>query len=201
MLLPRKGYLAPPVVIILALIVLGVAATLIVNAKLFPKPKENPQPQISTQPSPIVSPSPTADASREPNGSAETANWETYTNTRYGYSIQYPQDMVIRVQKEDEVVFLYGKRFGLDINSTTEISRPLKNYAEIIDANPERTFEEVNIGGVLGYKLTWPSVYGALVLLPNSRSNTILKIGFQTLPTDQIAKKTFNQILSTVRFE
>lgn len=44
------------------------------------------QVQPTPQPSPIVSPSPTPDI---------TANWKTYTNTKYGYSIQYPDDWAI----------------------------------------------------------------------------------------------------------
>ncbi len=34
-------------------------------------------------------------ATRESTGSAETANWKTYTNSNYGYSIMYPADILI----------------------------------------------------------------------------------------------------------
>jgi len=80
----RKGYLAPPVVIVLAIIVLFVAATLIINAKLFPKSKPSPTP--TTQPSPLPSPSPLD----------ETANWKTYKNKLFGYQIKYPQEWFIQ---------------------------------------------------------------------------------------------------------
>ncbi len=33
-----------------------------------------------------------SDASPAPTGVDETANWKTYTNTKYGYSVKYPPD-------------------------------------------------------------------------------------------------------------
>ena len=92
MFLPKSGYLSPPVIIVLALIKLAVAATLALQAKFFSVGK-NPEPQSS--PSPIVSQSPSQspDASREPNGSMETANWKTYTNINLGFSLKYPPEV------------------------------------------------------------------------------------------------------------
>ena len=46
--------------------------------------KPHPQnPIITSTPQPLTSPSPSSD---------EAANWKTYTNKKYGFSIKYPQD-------------------------------------------------------------------------------------------------------------
>lgn len=44
----RRGYLTPPVIIVLALIVLFVAISLYLNAKIFSKPEPSPQPVVQT---------------------------------------------------------------------------------------------------------------------------------------------------------
>lgn len=73
----RRGYLTPPVIIILGLICFFVGAALFANTRLFPKPKT--QPVSSTSPSP------------KPNQD-EAANWETYTSPDKVYSFKYPSD-------------------------------------------------------------------------------------------------------------
>lgn len=83
----RRGYLAPPVVIILALITLAVAATLILQAKFFSAGK-NPSP---TPPPAAISPTPAPKTSPQPSPTPdETANWETYIYQRLNISIKYP---------------------------------------------------------------------------------------------------------------
>src|SRR3989344_4760645 len=89
----RRGYLTPPVMIILALITLGVALTLYFNTNLLKNIKNKSTP--SSEPSVQDQPSPISDAVREPNDSAETANWKTYTNTQLGFSIKYPSSWFV----------------------------------------------------------------------------------------------------------
>lgn len=85
---PRPGYLAPPVVIILAIITIAVAATLILQAKFFSKDK-TPSPTPIAQISP--SPSPKDDLSSETLVKEETANWKTYSDSSNSFSVKYPQ--------------------------------------------------------------------------------------------------------------
>lgn len=51
---------------------------------------QSPAPNVEQPPAPPEVPD--EDASREPNGSAETANWKTYTNMEHRYSFEYPED-------------------------------------------------------------------------------------------------------------
>ncbi|EKD57318.1 MAG: hypothetical protein ACD_57C00345G0005 [uncultured bacterium] len=72
--------------IILALITLGVALTLYFNTTLLKNIKNKSTP--SSEPSVQAQPSPISDAGREPNGSAETANWKIYENKYFVF--KYP---------------------------------------------------------------------------------------------------------------
>lgn len=66
-------------IFILALI-LGTGGTyLVLNSKT--------QKQIQPNPTPMVTATPTPDP---------TANWKTYTNAKYGYSVSYPKDWIIQ---------------------------------------------------------------------------------------------------------
>ena len=82
----RKGYFTPPVLIILAIIIFAVAIVIAINADFVKRLKTEPSP------TPLSSSSPTSDAGREPTGSAEMANWKTYTNSEFKYSLKYPPD-------------------------------------------------------------------------------------------------------------
>lgn len=72
---------------VLVLVVLGVAYS---SGKLFTKPST--QPQISTTSTPAAD---------------ETTNWKTYTNTKYGYLLKYPNNLPayngLATSKKDEV--------------------------------------------------------------------------------------------------
>lgn len=46
---------------------------------------------------PIPTPTPAPNLYREPDGSAATADWKTYTNTKYSYLIQHPSNLKTQV--------------------------------------------------------------------------------------------------------
>ncbi len=55
------------------------------------KPAQNVQ--TTKTPAPATKPESTSSAaSPAPNGAGETANWKTYTNTKFGYQIKYPSN-------------------------------------------------------------------------------------------------------------
>src|SRR3990167_9737522 len=74
----RRGYFTPPVLIILAIIIFAVAIVIAINADFVKRLKNEPSP----------TPSPTTQ--RSSPTPAETANWKTYTNTKFNYSTMYP---------------------------------------------------------------------------------------------------------------
>src|SRR4030043_1152093 len=89
----RRGYLTPPVLIILAIIIFFVAIVLAINTDLLKHIKKEPFPTTA-------SPSPTTqqhgltpDAGREPTGSAETSNWKAYLGSLF--SFKYPSDWTL----------------------------------------------------------------------------------------------------------
>ena len=52
-------------------------------------------------PQPTSTPSP-SNTSPAPTGTAETANWKTYTNTAFGYSIKFPDTYAVSSQSDKE---------------------------------------------------------------------------------------------------
>ncbi|MEK7101453.1 MAG: hypothetical protein AAB860_00745 [Patescibacteria group bacterium] len=70
--------------IVVGIVILGVGITggLFLGKKLYPIP------QILPTPSPISQATPTPDP---------TANWKTYTNDTYGFSFQYPPELLLSV--------------------------------------------------------------------------------------------------------
>ncbi len=79
--------------------------------------------QISQTPQPI-SPTPSPDASPAPTGAGETANWKTYTNTKAGYSIKYPDDYTLTVDND----LIYDGVPAVSIAPTTPTFPP-SNYS------------------------------------------------------------------------
>lgn len=166
------------------LIVLGIVATLGIAGGAYylgtnKAPSQPQQVNTSQTPQPSQIPSPTSD---------ETANWKTYTNTKYGYEIQYPQDKFIDCS--------HGDYFALDFNYNAlnetscadgegfrdiSITAVDKSYGTTATTKfPEcwsTKQEQVNVGSVVGTKYT------------NTRSNK------DSCNTTQIAYARQNHIL------
>lgn len=77
----KKGYLTPPVLIVLALITLFVAAAIFFNTFLLKGLKKEPAPS----PTPSIQPSPKS-------ATDETASWKKYRNEKYNFQFLYPSD-------------------------------------------------------------------------------------------------------------
>src|SRR3989344_8944715 len=83
------GFASPLILLAVGLIV-GIAITF-AYFQFKSKPAHQNQPSLIPQSTPASTPNP--DASREPNGSAETANWKTYTDNGFKFEIKYPNNL------------------------------------------------------------------------------------------------------------
>src|SRR3990167_6313611 len=86
----KRGYLTPPIIIILAIITFFVAATIAVNSYFKKTAQNQPSSQSANQSSSFPSPSPD-----------ETANWKIYTNTKYRFTIKYPNDKEVDINEQN----------------------------------------------------------------------------------------------------
>lgn len=162
-------------------------------------------------PTPVVVATPTPDL---------TANWKTYTDTKYGYSIKYPQGWYTY----DGVVADYDLRSGE--NKTLSRSRehltiqtvvwdnPSKLSTEVyisqLDSGPDAprvvATEKVTVGGVVGikrienrYSITDPttSIQPTVVVYFAHGDKTFILSAY---PEDSVLINSFDQILSTFKF-
>jgi len=84
----KPNYWIVAIIVFVLLLVIGsiYMFSLRSQKQMFPPPPEPPlPPKITLQPSP---------------GQDPTANWKTYANTKYGYSIKYPQELNIYTRVE-----------------------------------------------------------------------------------------------------
>jgi len=173
-------------------------------------PKPSPAPTVTSQtPQPTSSPSP-SDASPAPTGAGETANWKTYTNTTFNYSIKYPPE-----------VSLEEKPGGF-------ISTDKQIYVDVRNSDPEQCRgdcpiiqlrEEININGLKGKKLAGyigavggsvPQSYQTIVIPHNNSfyNFTVYELKYDEIqpPTRQIGQipekeiKLLEKIVSTLKF-
>ena len=105
MLLSKKGYFSPPVVIILALIMFFVALVLYLNSDLVKNAKNSTQ---TTPPSSEIIKITSPDAK-------EIANWKVYTDNKLRFTIKYPPEVAVRrTLSEGGVEFGKTKDLGKD---------------------------------------------------------------------------------------
>ena len=106
----KSGYAF--LIALLVVPILFILAQLLIFSYLIPKSKQKPGPSPTTQATPVAQttkPSLTPGASREPNGSAETANWKTYTNSNLGFSFKYPLTWMIT--EVNPIIYLRNQNF------------------------------------------------------------------------------------------
>jgi len=214
----RRGYLTPPVMIILALITLGVALTLYFNTNLLKNIKNKSTP--SSEPSVQDQPSPISDAGREPNDSAETANWKTYTNTQLGFSIKYPSswfvydnetppcDKGIRgylfVNKTALADCFFGDVLPADFYVYVQPIPEDPDYGPLPKSTKYDTFTSFEVAGEKGVvnitteKSEGPRRKEARVYV-NHNSNQYM-ISYPNLDFQGNHEQVFDQILSTFKF-
>jgi len=174
------------------------------TAKLGPNCTQTcPEDSISQTPSP----KPITDETASPVPNGIGANWKTYTNRNFGFSIKYPTDQEFEVNETlKNTIFIaapqsdYGVVISIKDNPN---SLPLRDWlasqnlgSTQINGQPLKfsdfQLENKTVGNQIGLKVG-PSPSYILVTLPIARK--ILSISGYTLE-----EKLFDQILSTFRF-
>lgn len=90
----QKGF--APIVVILGILL--ISSGIIGGAYYFKTQTQKPIDKQTNLPQPALMPSPQADQTQvdeTENPDSTGANWKTYTNTKYNYAIQYPNDWII----------------------------------------------------------------------------------------------------------
>lgn len=165
-------------------------------------------PTIS-QPTPTLTETPFVHPTTDPS---ITANWKTYINTKYRYSIKYPPDWLIKECPEfpdcgqnDETTY---------INSPENIGQgpePLQYYLYIgpytYELPKDFTFTEELINNNNVFRTTnFPSRSGAETVLFKRNDHDYISVGFtpydnkDPFPQQERFYKTFDQILTTFKF-
>ena len=145
---------------------------------------------------------PTTNAS----SSAETDNWKTYTNTKAGYSLQYPPDIIIDATNEDAISFY---REGVP---TTGGGQGLghgmviyyRNFGAETVESQSRPKETISVAGNQAIRWTDNNSCTEDIWMPSPNGNNTLRISFTTCaeksPFQETDLKLFDQILSTFKF-
>jgi hypothetical protein len=154
-----------------------------------------------SSPTPLVSP--------EPSAQAETANWKTYTNSKYGFSFKYPGDWEVKTTlenfkfvigpsselttyltkiNEQKVIYLMMSGPGQTTLTTSEWKKGGYQVGE--------TQNEINGLAVTSRIFTKSDTYQKEVeiVLPGQKYNTAFDIYNKSL------ESTLDQILSTFQF-
>lgn len=169
-----------------------------------------PTPQTTPAPSPTPSPSPAL------TDTEEISNWKTYTNTRYGYSFKYPQDLYLKTPSavENTVTFLFEKYRGqtlidqpeFGISASTD-GKPLEELVNSIKAIAKQTgqvvsFQEIKLEGERAYRnenIIKDNPMSNITTLVN-HNNISYKITLFYSEMTEKQKSLYDQILSTFRF-
>lgn len=187
------------IIVILTLIVALLGGYLIYQSRV--KTTTPPQPFDSAQGKPTTQTSPTTDP---------TANWETYTNSTFGFAIKYsavftPKEEII--DNETAISFLDAKNKSgtpiiiyikkSDLKSATEYTKWTIEGHVIVKLLEEKPVSLAGVSGVrLHYELdnseSWGKDLHYVILERNGLTYTLQSKG---------DLNQFNQILSTFRFD
>lgn len=206
----RKGYLTPPVLIVLALITLFVASAIFFNTYLLKSLKKEPTPS----PTPSTQPSPKSKTNETANPDLIGANWQTYTSENLGISFKYPIDYSnpkeiegylsiispLNLNRDPKMSELQNGELKIEVYlSETSIGESLEQFAgrkekdlgEVIDT------AEITVGGVKAIVKKWHNQGDGETIYILSRNKEYI---VQKFPLATTRQKEFNQILSTFKF-
>lgn len=191
-------------------IFIGVFTLLIISAVFYLGRLSSGQPQqISVSPTPQIS-----------KAIDETANWKTYTNSKYGYSVKYPSELLVKEEGKINTHIIDLTGFFLSKSPATQgnsMSIEVRSdaYKEIISTlqrewwggtkeSPNKA-EDIEIVGTNGKRISGAHVPsgGALFEVYLPRQNLVYVIRLMvSFSEKQIGynEKTFDNIISTFKF-
>lgn len=160
----------------------------------------------------LETPQPSSVVSSVPN---ETANWKTYINTKYGYSIKYSNNWSVAREEYDQPAFKSLVQIN-QINPKTlnnfTITVSLENYSQLLSELTEvakqyngKTEPYVLLGkNISAQKMEFitgaeASDYIVHLLIQGNDNAFDIEASFSN-PSDSSDVEEFNQILSTFKF-
>ena len=160
--------------------------------------------RISPIPSPLIGPSPTFPPEQTPSPD-ETAEWKTYTNTKYGYSIKYPSGFNYKISEKGEAMVAFDSFPEVLESSAAEDKTLVIIVADtskpVIDKNffgePAQTAEEIEviIDGEVGQQVVFSKpVAWIQTAVPHGKRSFYFNL------QNMQYRPEYNQILSTFRF-
>ena len=191
-------------VIAIGLVAVGAIGYFQLKTKFTSQPAPSQSPQIT-----VIKPSPAS------TPTDETANWKTYTNTTYGFSIKYPATFAIQDKSGQfppfAMYFLDKQRVltgegGNQVNPYfSVVAKPFRGSVMdyINDSNNNRIFVETKKIGdnefvVVKEKFGMGGVANEYLL---KVKGNVISISPDLIESkDSIDYKVFNQILSTFKF-
>jgi hypothetical protein len=154
----------------------------------------------------VINPTPTPTISISPTPSPDpTADWQTFTNTPYGYSIKYPKDFVAQPpipSNGRDIDIILPKKKGLThvFISLTDNTNNLTAGAWLNEQQGLHTpGVEVVINGIPGVKTTIAGATGTNIDYLLSKNKWIYDLELDSLG-DPNGIITLEQILSTFKF-
>lgn len=139
-------------------------------------------------------PSPTSLPAEVPTKEGDvTADWKTYTNTKYQYSIKYPLTFSVTEQSSEYVRLSLGQNQPNQPSSETYLSIEVKNNPQKLSL---QKWEKANVN-VADHA---PFPKGVTYLEHDGTIFQITPVIIDRKDTDGSIGKTFDQILSTFKF-
>jgi len=196
----QKGFILPIIIIVVVIAVLGTAGYFAYKQYSAPKPVACTQEaKVCPDGSSVGRTGPNCEFAQCPD---QTANWQTYTNSEYGFEIKYPESSQCRFSEIDKGVFAFGR---IELNVTDSKELDLNDYVDsfINDNNLAVDIRQnINIANRGGVKLTYrfggTNRYGEVNFIKNNEN--IHAIGFTAGGFTCDEPQIFDQILSTFKF-
>lgn len=203
-LMSQKGI--APIVIVL-LIAAAIGGYLIYSGKINLKQNEvrcTEEAKICPDGSSVGRVIPKCEFASCPSGSAETANWKTYTNDTYGYIVKYPSDWEYKFGKGKDAQVVFGLS---PVEIRTDIPNFLISVSETIKQplfeedgrNKVMETKQITIGGQSGEQATIADGGSGKVSYIQSAVLYNGKTYYFNLH-DLNKKEIYDQILSTFKF-
>lgn len=152
----------------------------------------------------------------------ETANWKTYTNTKYRYSIKYPPSWSL-VELSSESIDIYDQPniaqpqlhdgtqvsiFTSDKWEGVQIDDPIGTSSNLIEGVFRKKVADTQLNNHPAAKIVQtvsqsPTDARPTIFIVSKLDNNFFILSFSSITQEQLDKDTgiFNQILSTLRFD